>query len=60
VQANGDLVLRVTDDGHGLPEQVAEGGGLAGMRERAMLIGAELTVSSPRGAGVQVMLRVAS
>jgi two-component system sensor histidine kinase UhpB len=58
-QENGDVVLRVRDDGPGLPEQVAEGGGLAGMRERAMLIGGELTIDSPPGGGVEVRLRLA-
>jgi two-component system sensor histidine kinase UhpB len=58
-QENGDVVLRVKDDGHGLPEQVTEGGGLAGMRERAMLIGGELTLASSPG-GVEVTLRLAS
>jgi two-component system sensor histidine kinase UhpB len=55
---NGDVVLRVKDDGQGLPQQVTEGGGLAGMRERAMLIGAELTLDSPPGGGVEVTLRL--
>jgi two-component system sensor histidine kinase UhpB len=57
-QENGEVVLRVRDDGRGLPERVAEGGGLAGMRERAMLIGGELTVDSPSEGGVEVRLRL--
>lgn len=58
---SGDLVLSVTDDGRGLPVQINEGGGLVGMRERAMLIGAELETSSgagPGGRGVRVTLRL--
>jgi two-component system sensor histidine kinase UhpB len=50
------LMLSVTDNGRGLPEDVREGGGLTGMRERAMLIGASLDVSS--NGGVSVTLRL--
>jgi two-component system sensor histidine kinase UhpB len=53
-----ELVLSVRDNGRGLPEDVREGGGLTGMRERAMLIGASLEVSS--NAGVSVTLRLRS
>jgi two-component system sensor histidine kinase UhpB len=55
---NGDLVLSIKDNGRGLPEQVLEGGGLAGMRERAMLIGGQLTLDSQPSAGVEVRLRL--
>lgn len=49
--------LRVRDDGLGL-RQAAEGAGILGMRERALLIGAELTVGpSPEG-GTDVRLVV--
>jgi two-component system sensor histidine kinase UhpB len=54
----GALVLTVADNGDGLPEHVAEGGGLTGMRERAMLIGAALAINSTPGAGVEVTLRL--
>jgi two-component system sensor histidine kinase UhpB len=53
-----ELVLRVSDDGSGLPEDVVESGGLAGMRERAMLIGAELEIVSQSSRGVGVTLRL--
>jgi two-component system sensor histidine kinase UhpB len=53
------LVLSVADNGQGLPEHVSEGGGLTGMRERAMLIGASLTINSVPGAGVEVTMRLA-
>jgi two-component system sensor histidine kinase UhpB len=59
-QVNDQVVLRVTDDGQGLPERVTAGGGLAGMRERAMLIGGELSLGSPPGGGVEVTLRLGS
>lgn len=51
------LVLSVTDNGGGFPEDVRESGGLTGMRERAMLIGADLEVRSTAG-GVSVTLRL--
>jgi len=57
-EEKGTLVLAVADNGQGLPEQVTEGGGLTGMRERAMLIGAELIINSVAGAGVEVVLRL--
>jgi two-component system sensor histidine kinase UhpB len=37
---------------------MVEGGGLAGMRERAILIGADLEIGSSGGAGVSVTLRL--
>lgn len=59
-RADGGLQLSVKDNGHGLPERVDKGGGLTGMRERAMLIGAELAIESAPGAGVEVTLRLGS
>jgi two-component system sensor histidine kinase UhpB len=56
-RANGKLVLMVADNGHGLPEPISEGSGLTGMRERAMLVGSELSVESA-AAGVTVTLRI--
>jgi two-component system sensor histidine kinase UhpB len=57
-QTSGELVLTVSDNGRGLPEQVTEGGGLTGMRERAMLIGADLEITPVPGHGVSVTLRL--
>lgn len=50
------IVLTVGDDGRGLPAQVTETG-LLGMRERAILIDAELEISSSQ-AGTSVKLTV--
>jgi two-component system sensor histidine kinase UhpB len=53
-----DLLVSVKDNGDGLPEIMSPGGGLAGMRERAMLIGAALDIESVRRRGVEVKLRL--
>lgn len=50
----GTLTLRVADDGRGGVLQ--EGAGIRGMRERALLIGARLNLTSPPGAGTDVRL----
>jgi two-component system sensor histidine kinase UhpB len=51
------VLLVVSDDGRGIPERTS-GGGLAGMRERALLIGADLEVSSAPGRGAEIVLSV--
>lgn len=58
IYGHGSLTLSVKDDGRGLPERVSEAGGLSGMRERAMLIGAELRICSAPGQGVEVVVRL--
>ncbi len=56
---DGALTLTVTDDGHGLPAGHAPGAGIRGMRERATLIGATLTIDgNPMGRGCRVRLDV--
>lgn len=55
------LVLRVSDDGQGFkPNALNEADvlGLAGMRERALLVGGEFTVDSSPGQGARLKLRV--
>jgi len=52
------VVLTVRDDGRGLPDPLGPTVGLAGMRERALLVDAELDVRSEPGAGVTVTLAV--
>jgi two-component system sensor histidine kinase UhpB len=51
--------LSVSDDGRGFAFAESERGlGLAGMRERALLVGGELTIESGPGRGTTVRLRI--
>jgi signal transduction histidine kinase len=58
------LRVRVRDDGKGVPDDVAEGGGrarhfgLAGMRERAELLKGTLTIWTQAGVGTEIELTV--
>jgi two-component system sensor histidine kinase UhpB len=55
------VVLRVADDGHGLPEAAAGSNGhtgLRGMRERALLVGGALAIKRSSEGGVEVRLEV--
>lgn len=51
------LVLRVVDDGHGM-NSGGSGGGLRGMRERAVMVGAALAIKPAADGGVEVRLEV--
>jgi signal transduction histidine kinase len=57
-----DLEILVADDGHGqrAPDRGAAGGGqgIVGMRERAALLGGELTAGPRPGSGFQVQARL--
>jgi len=57
-EERGDLVVRVHDDGIGLPAGMSEGHGFAGIRERAGELGGEARVSpvQPHGTLVQARL----
>jgi two-component system sensor histidine kinase UhpB len=56
---DGDVVLTVDDDGRGLPRAgVADGSGIEGMRERALLVGAQLSIDSKPSQGTEVKLVV--
>jgi two-component system, NarL family, sensor histidine kinase UhpB len=54
---DGGVELTVADDGRGFAFDEAERGlGIAGMRERALLVGGELTIESRPGRGTTVRL----
>jgi two-component system sensor histidine kinase UhpB len=53
------LILTVRDYGLGLPRGYTAGTGMRGMRERAALIGAELTIARPLdGPGTELRLEL--
>jgi two-component system sensor histidine kinase UhpB len=52
-----DVVLRITDNGRGL-NGAAESAGIRGMRERAILIGAHLTLGPAPNGGTEVRLTI--
>jgi two-component system sensor histidine kinase UhpB len=53
------ITLLVRDDGRGIDAAVSgDTAGVSGMRERAMLIGAQLNIRSRHGAGTEVQLDV--
>jgi len=56
---DGATVLRVRDDGRGLPPGALESSnGIRGMRERAMLVGASLRIGPADGGGTEVELTI--
>ena len=58
-EPSGGVVLEVSDDGRGFAfDESQRGLGIGGMRERALLVGAELTIESRPGAGTTVRLDV--
>ena len=59
LEQDGDqrLALYVRDDGVGM-NRASAGSGVRGMRERAVAIGADLTLSSPPGGGTELKLVV--
>jgi two-component system, NarL family, sensor histidine kinase UhpB len=57
VRDGADLLLAVADDGVGFDGH-REGGGIRGMRERALPVGAELDLARSAAGGVEVRLRV--
>jgi two-component system sensor histidine kinase UhpB len=57
----GGVLLVVRDDGVGLPANVErESNGLRGMRERALLVGANITIGPARDGGTEVRLHLPS
>jgi signal transduction histidine kinase len=60
-QENGDLILEVNDNGQGIGEEhpsESRSLGILGMRERALLLGGELTISGEPGKGTTVRVRI--
>ena len=57
VRDGAEVLLSVSDDGRGSDGR-REGGGIRGMRERALLLGAELDLRQGPAGGVEVRLRV--
>jgi two-component system sensor histidine kinase UhpB len=60
LEPSGDgVLLRVRDHGSGF-DGARPGSGIRGMRERALLVGGDLTIAEASGGGVEVRLRVPS
>ena len=58
-RADEPVILTVRDDGGGLPPGAFRSShGIRGMRERAMLIGAQLTIAAPPAGGTEVQLSI--
>ena len=53
---DGEVILRVTDDGPGLPEDFSPGFGLTGLRERTALIGGSLVINQDSRFGFSFVL----
>jgi two-component system sensor histidine kinase UhpB len=54
-----NVALAVTDDGKGMPTQLSrDSSGIAGMRERALLVGGMLSLASVPGQGTEVRLTI--
>lgn len=54
----GRTFLRISDDGQGFAQSRNGGLGLSGMRERALLVGGNLTIWSNEGRGTRVELTI--
>jgi two-component system, NarL family, sensor histidine kinase UhpB len=57
-QTADSIVLRVLDNGRGLDGVTAEGGGLRGIRERALIIGGAVVIQPAPSGGVEIRLQV--
>jgi two-component system, NarL family, sensor histidine kinase UhpB len=57
-RGKGSVVLRVVDDGHGFDAEHVEGGGLRGIRERALIVGGAVAIKPGPDGGVEVRLEV--
>jgi two-component system sensor histidine kinase UhpB len=52
------VVLRILDNGCGFDRTRAEGGGLRGIRERALIVGAAVAIKPAPAGGVEIRLQV--
>ena len=52
------VVLRVLDNGRGSEDGYAEGGGLRGIRERALIVGGAVAIKPAPAGGVEIRLQV--
>ena len=57
-RGRGSVVLRVVDDGQGFDPGRVEGGGLRGIRERALIVGGAVAIKPGPEGGVEVRLEV--
>jgi two-component sensor histidine kinase len=55
---NGEVLVKIEDDGRGFGPETSYGMGLTGMRERVLVLGGELEVEGREGVGTRVFLRV--
>ncbi|MDW4904078.1 PAS domain-containing sensor histidine kinase [Streptomyces sp. ADMS] len=58
IQAGGDLLLEVTDNGRGLDPAVTRSSGLTNLRRRAERLGGSFDIVSPAGSGTHVRWRI--
>jgi signal transduction histidine kinase len=57
-RADGNLVIRVSDNGRGFPEKAGVGVGLGSMRERAEELGGTFELSSERNRGTTIVIQL--
>ena len=57
-RGKGSVVLRVIDNGQGFDPERVEGGGLRGIRERALIVGGAVAIKPGPQGGVEVRLEV--
>ncbi len=60
-QITDELVLTISDNGKGISQgkmQSSQSVGLAGMRERALSLGGDLSITAPQGKGTTIVVRI--
>jgi two-component system sensor histidine kinase UhpB len=53
-----NVVLRIADNGHGFANDVSEGGGLRGIRERALIVNGSIAIKPSAAGGIEIRLEV--